>query len=73
MRRRWVAQERAEFPLLHHFTMFIDGISDVVDYSQIRELFAHIGRVGKMFVQRHRKVGRRFCLGSSVFFPGHTL
>lgn len=41
----------------------MDGISEEVGYSKIRVLFAHIGRIRKVFVQRKREVGRRFRFG----------
>ncbi|XP_057444213.1 uncharacterized protein LOC130736394 [Lotus japonicus] len=44
-------------------TLFIDRISELVGYLHIRELFAQIGRVSKVFVQRSRKVGRNFRFG----------
>lgn len=44
-------------------TFLIDGISELVGYLQIRELFAQIGRVSKVFVQRSHKVGRNFRFG----------
>ena len=44
-------------------TLFIDGISEMVGYKQIRELFAQYGDLVNVFVQRLRKEGRRFRFG----------
>lgn len=48
---------------LEQNTLFVDGISDLVGYSQIKDLFSQIGRVSKVFVQRFRKVGRKYRFG----------
>ncbi|XP_057444367.1 uncharacterized protein LOC130736569 [Lotus japonicus] len=53
---------------LGRFTLFIDGISDLVGYPQIKSLFGKVGRVEKLFVQRNRKAGRRFRFGFAQFF-----
>lgn len=44
-------------------TLFVDGIADSVGYHQVRKLFASYGRLWKVFVQRFKKVGRRFRFG----------
>lgn len=56
---------------LGFFPLFIDGISDLgilVGYPQIIALFTKIGRIGKHFVQRNWKAGRRFRFGFVHFF-----
>lgn len=57
-----VSSRRGEIPVKSS-TLFIDGISHLVGYAQIQALFAQIGRLGKVFVQQHRKIGRRFRFG----------
>lgn len=39
-------------------TLFVDGISDFVDYFQIRSLFGHIRSLVNVFVQKQRRLGR---------------
>ncbi|XP_057438114.1 uncharacterized protein LOC130730188 [Lotus japonicus] len=55
--------KRSESIFVGSYTLFVDGISEAVGYPQIRALFARIGRLGKVFVRRHRKIGRRFRFG----------
>lgn len=57
-----VSSSREELPVKSS-TLFIDGISEKAGYAQIRALFGQIGRVGKVFVQRQRKIGWRFRFG----------
>lgn len=49
------------------FTLFVDGISDGVNYLQVRGLFAQIGRVLNVFIQRQRKIGRSHRFGFARF------
>lgn len=59
--RRVVGSSFSESP-----TMFIDGITNLVGYSQIKEFFVQIGKLGKVFVQRFWV--ENFASGSSNFF-----
>ncbi|XP_057454867.1 glycine-rich RNA-binding protein 3, mitochondrial-like [Lotus japonicus] len=44
-------------------SLFVDGIAESVSYHQIRGLFAQFGRLVNVFVQRKKKLGRRFRFG----------
>lgn len=57
------AVKRSGSQPLEWCTMFVDGISASVDYNQIRALFAQLGRIRKVFVQRKCKARRRFRFG----------
>lgn len=45
------------------FSLFIDGISDAVSFSRIRDLFSQYGCIRKMFVQSQRRPRRRCRFG----------
>lgn len=40
-------------------SLFVEEISDVVSYAQLKELFAQCGTVRSVYVQRHWKQGRQ--------------
>src|ERR1044072_9826056 len=48
--------------------LFVDDIRDMVDYHRVRNLFAEHGKLRNVFVQRVRKLGRKFRFGFVRFF-----
>src|ERR1044072_1656121 len=48
--------------------LFVDDIGDMVDYHRVRNLFAEHRKLRNVFVQRVRKLGRKFRFGFVRFF-----
>src|ERR1044072_8999306 len=44
-------------------SLFVDGIADGVGYHRFRDLFSLFGKLRNVFMQRSKKLGRKFRFG----------